>query len=234
MLAKTRGIVLRNTNYRENSLISKIYTREFGIRTYILQSVRKGKSAIKPSMVQPLSIILMDVYEKPNSNIQRVKEIKSGHLLLNIQSSMVKKSIAMFLLEVLNQCIVEENCENELFDFLEQSILQLETEELDPIFPSKFLLSLSSFLGVYPNVELSDENGYFSLEDGNMTGSHSSNSLSLDASQVLVALIHNQSVKASKQVRRELLAGLVKYYQFNVIKNHRDIRSIGILSEILS
>ena len=58
MITKTKAIVLRNTNYGESSIISKMYTREFGVRTYILQSIRKGKSAIiTPLLSLHLNII---------------------------------------------------------------------------------------------------------------------------------------------------------------------------------
>jgi DNA repair protein RecO (recombination protein O) len=136
MIAKTRAIVFKNTNYGESSLISRMYTRNFGIRTYMLQSIKKGKSAIKPSMVMPLSLVEMDVYEKNNANINRVKELKNTPLLLNIHSDIVKKSIGMFMVEILNQSIIEEHCEEELFDFIEQRILELEKNDINPLFPS--------------------------------------------------------------------------------------------------
>ena len=91
MLAKTRAIVLRNTNYSESSVISKMYTREFGMRTYLLQGVKKGKSPIRPSMIMPLSLVEMDVYEKATSNLNRVKELKSSPALLNIQDDIYIK-----------------------------------------------------------------------------------------------------------------------------------------------
>ena len=139
MLAKTKAIVLRNTNYRENSVICKMYTREYGMRTYILQSIRKGKAAIKPSMIQPLSLVQMVAYEKPNVGINRIKELKNVPLLMEIHDDIIKKSIALFLVEILNQCITEEQCEEELFDFIEKKILALESGDAPKYFPISFL-----------------------------------------------------------------------------------------------
>ena len=93
MYSKTRAIVLKNTNYSESSIISKIYTREFGIQTYILRGVRKGKSKIRASMIQPLSLVELDVYQKPNTSINNIKDLNKT------DSIQVNKLINKFSLE---------------------------------------------------------------------------------------------------------------------------------------
>ncbi|MDB4107111.1 DNA repair protein RecO [Bacteroidia bacterium] len=236
MIAKTRAIVLRNTNYSENSVISKMYTREFGLRTYILQSIRKGKAAIRPSMIQPLSIVEMDVYEKSSSNINRVKELKNTPLLINIQDSMIKKSVALFLVEILNHCITEEQCEEELFDFLESQILNLEKLDPNSLFPITFLLSLSKYLGVEPQGHFSDQTSYFSIDEGIFKSEVGLNTSSTEVAR-LIDLVLNNSLKDAQKVhsvvRKETLNELMKYYQFHITKNKR-IKSVEILSELLS
>ena len=87
MLSKTRAIVFRNTNYSESSVISKMYTREFGLRSYMFKGIKRGKSAIKPAMILPLSIVDMDVYNRPNSNINSVKDLKPTLLLIDTHFS---------------------------------------------------------------------------------------------------------------------------------------------------
>ena len=41
MLEKTRGIVLRTTDYGETSLVVKVFTEAYGLQSYIVNSVRK-------------------------------------------------------------------------------------------------------------------------------------------------------------------------------------------------
>ena len=45
MVSKTNGIVLNYIKYKETSIISKIYTKEFGLKSYLINGVRtkKGK-----------------------------------------------------------------------------------------------------------------------------------------------------------------------------------------------
>ena len=233
MIAKTRAIVFKNTNYGESSLISRMYTRNFGIRTYMLQSVKKGKSAIKPSMVMPLSLVEMDVYEKNNANINRVKELKNTSLLLNIHSDMVKKSIGMFMVEILNQSIIEEHCEEELFDFIEQRILDLENGNTHPLFPSIFLLQLSAFIGLAPNQNYSDKTPYFDCEVGEYVAYSNLHTLSSNLSSLFYSLQKGEMPNLSRKGRIEVLQGLTYYYQCNIIKSTRGLKSLEVLHEIL-
>ena len=143
MYSKTRAIVLKNTNYSESSIISKIYTREFGIKTYILRGVRKGKSKIRTSMIQPLSLVELDVYQKPNTSINNIKDLRNSPVLYKIQDDIIKKTVAMFMSEIVNYCLTEEVSDKELFDFLENQIIDLDQKKMSVLFPSLFLLQFS-------------------------------------------------------------------------------------------
>jgi len=235
MITKTKAIVLRNTNYGESSIISKMYTREFGVRTYILQSIRKGKSAIKPSMIQPLSLVDLDIYEKPNSSINRIKELKNNPLLMDIQDSVPKKTVALFLLELLNQCIVDEQYEEELFDFIAAQIIFLEREPLNALFPIHFMLKLTFFLGVEPQGEFSVDTPYLSLEEGVFVEQSGVSTVSRETSELISLLSNNSNwpmVIVNPAARKEGLNQLIKYYHYHITKNKK-MKSVEILSELL-
>ena len=57
MLHKTRGIVFSYTEYRETSLIVKIYTELFGIQSYIVNGVRKKNAKLNVGWFQPLTLV---------------------------------------------------------------------------------------------------------------------------------------------------------------------------------
>ena len=44
MYVKTKGIILKNTNYSESSLITKIYTQTSGLKTFMLRGSSQRKS----------------------------------------------------------------------------------------------------------------------------------------------------------------------------------------------
>lgn len=234
MIAKTKAIILKNTNYSESSIISKMYTREFGVRTYILQSVRKGKASVRPSMIQPLSLVEMDVYEKTTRSIGRVKELKNTPLLINIQSDMMRKSIAIFYIEVLNLCITEELCEEDLFDFLEIQILQLENTSSLAFLPLRFLLQLSSYLGVQPQGSYTKMTPYLSIHEGIFVHQMGTDTLSNEESQLVTHLMQTTSTTGGNAaIRKSVLKKLIRYYQYHVIKRN-EIKSVDILADLLA
>jgi DNA repair protein RecO (recombination protein O) len=47
MLHKTRGIALSYVKYRETSIIVRIFTRQFGIQSYIVNGVRSKSAKTK-------------------------------------------------------------------------------------------------------------------------------------------------------------------------------------------
>ena len=101
MLHKTRGIVFKTTDYGETSVIVQIFTEKFGLQSYIINAVKKPRAKISRNMLQPLHLLDMVVYHKSAGNVQRIAEMKNSPVLLSIPYDVVKRSLAMFLNEVL-------------------------------------------------------------------------------------------------------------------------------------
>ena len=108
MLYKTHGIVLRFVKYGETSIIATIYTEEFGLRSFIINGVRSSRSKGKIALFEPLSILDLVIYHKEGRNINRLAEVKCLDPLNDLRSNIIKSSMGMFIVEVLNKCIKEE------------------------------------------------------------------------------------------------------------------------------
>ena len=118
MLVTTRGIIFRFTKYRETSIIVNIYTEELGLNSFIVNGVRSAKGKHKIGYFEPLNLVELTAYHKPNRNIDRISEIKSAYPIHNIRQDIYKSSISMFIAEVLNKCILEQDKNQPLFTFL--------------------------------------------------------------------------------------------------------------------
>ena len=147
MLVSTKGIVFRFVKFRETSIIATIYTEELGLNSYIINGVRSPKSSIKIGYFEPLTLVELTAYHKPESDIDRLKEIKSAYPLQEIRQNIYKSSISLFLTEIINKCIVEKHKNEELFQFLFQSIITLEVSAQNNDFHLQFLLKLAKHLG---------------------------------------------------------------------------------------
>ena len=147
MLITTRGIVFRFTKYRETSIITHIYTEELGLNTYIVNSVRSAKSKFKIGYFEPLSLVDITGYHKPNRDIDRISEIKSSYPIHKIRQDIYKSAISIFMAEVLNKCIIERDKNPGLFNFLFNAILALENSEQHNSFHLHFMIQLTQYLG---------------------------------------------------------------------------------------
>jgi DNA repair protein RecO (recombination protein O) len=167
MLHKTRGIVLKTTDYGESSVIAQVFTEKFGLQSYIINGVKKAKAKISRNMLQPLHLLDMVVYHKNAGSIQRIAELKNAPLLQTIPYDIVKSSIVLFLNEVIYKTVKQQTPDANLFDFLFSAIewLDHQTEGLAN-FHLLFMINLTRYLGFYPDKFMAGEADYFDLKNG--------------------------------------------------------------------
>lgn len=225
MLHQTRGLVLSNVKYSDTSLISRIYTEQFGLQSYMLQGVRSPKSKHKSNLLQPMSFLNMVVYHREGRNLQRVKEFSPAFLYHEVPFDIRKGAVGLFMLEVLTKCLKEESGDVLLFDFLESSYRQL--DELEgglARFHLLFLVALSRFLGFYPSSP--DRSGayLFDLREGVFTTDrpHHPDWLDERQSKPVLELVKAfewndpERVVLTPEQRRVLLGDLLRYYELHV------------------
>jgi DNA repair protein RecO (recombination protein O) len=240
MLYKTSGIILYTTKYSDTSLITKIYTSDFGLQSYIINGVRSKKSKNKASLFQPMTIVDLVVSNSGKGNLQRISEINNCHPYNDIPYNIVKSSIAMFLNEILYKTLKEEHADEELFEFVKNSFLILDLKTDNCVnFHIYFLVQLSRFLGFYPQGNYSKETCYFDLKEGRFCTNIPSHShyLSPENAQMLDDLTKAsyESVgilKIIKSQRKELLQRIIRFYQLH-ISSIGDIKSVEVLEEVL-
>ena len=230
MLHKTRGIVLNFIKYRETSIVTRIYTEAFGLQSYIVNSVRGGgkKSKGKISLFQPLTQLDMVVYHKKSTGLNRISEMKCPEPYQSIPYDFRKSGIALFLTEVLNKCLKEEEENTELFEFLSSALLIFDNlSEHYQNFHLQFMLKLSRYLGFAPHSArevLQEIHEY--------TGR---SAFSETEERVLTQLIQfpfAQKVSTSNNTRRLLLDELITFYQIHV-EGFKDLKSVSVLRELM-
>jgi DNA repair protein RecO (recombination protein O) len=146
MLKKTSGIVLSHIKYQDTSIIVRIFTRELGLKAYLVNGVRSLGKGSKIALYQPLTLLDLVVYDKENSGLQRISEAKINTPQRLIPFDMPRTSLALFATEVISRSILEGYQNEELFDFLCESISTLDDPKtsLSLIFPSSSYLKMPS------------------------------------------------------------------------------------------
>lgn len=225
MIFKTKGIVFRFTRYGETSIIVSIFTELFGLQSYIVNGVRTQKAKINIALFQPLTILDMVVYHKENPGLLRIKELKCHYPYKAIPTDIKRESVAMFMIEILNKAVKEQSHPEELYQFLEHSLIELDSLSNGvENFHLFFLINLSRHLGFGP--QMSGEI---------LDGRH----IPIEDEKILQQLIHSKASIQSRDAmpavtnaqRRELLEILVRFYQFH-IEHFGEAKSLAVLREV--
>lgn len=240
MLHKTRGIVLKTTNYGDSSVIVQVFTEKFGLQSYIINGVKKPKAKISRNMLQPLHLLDLVVYHKAAGGVQRISELKNAPILQTIPYDVVKSSIVLFLNEVLYKAIKQQTADENLFDYVFSTTewLDHQTEGIAN-FHLLFLVQLTRYLGFYPDRYQANEADYFDMKDGRFVKYKPNGVLYLSPphtqnfSRLLQTSFENiGTVKLANDERRYLIAKLLEYYALH-IEGFGNIKSHEVLEEVL-
>lgn len=166
MLTKTQGIVVSYIRYKDTSIIVRIFTRELGLKSYIVNGVRSSNARTKMGFYQPLTFLDLVVYDKENVSLNRIAEVRLGKAYQRIPFDFMRSGIAMFVSEVLSKSIYDGYQNEELFDYLDLAIGRLDAENtVLSHYPVTFLWETARYLGFAPD----DALGFFEELQENFT-----------------------------------------------------------------
>jgi len=225
MLFKTRGIVLNFIKYSESSIIAKVYTEEFGIQSYIVNSIRSKNSKTKIALFQPLTLLDLVVYHKPSGGLQRISELKCLYPFKSIPFELHKSAVAIFIAEVLSKTLKEDYSNYPLFQYLFQTIATLdEATSTIENFHLKFLINLSSYLGFMPTC----------VNDILTTGYiKAASTLETEYIEMLLSQSDLALITTKNSTRRICMEYLAEFYSYHV-ENFGTLNSIKVLREVFS
>jgi DNA repair protein RecO (recombination protein O) len=229
MLKKTAGIVLSHIKYKDSSIIVRIFTRELGLKAYLVNGVRSLGKGSKIALYQPLTLLDLVVYDKENSGLQRISEAKIKHPQRLIPFDMTRTSLALFSTEVISRSILEGYQNEELFDFLEESIATLDSPETNlSHFPLVFLLENARHLGFAP--ELGEG---FLVESIHHPFSPEEVQLVLPYLKDLLDHTFHPTTTLALPLRRKLLDHLVEFHAQHLAHPH-PLKSLPIIRQLIS
>lgn len=228
MIRKTSGIVLSSIRYKDTSIIVKIFTRELGLKSYLVNGVRSMGKGSKMALYQPLTLLDLVVYNKENSGLQRISEAKLQRAHLRIPFDFSRTSIALFMTEVINRSIYENYQNESLFDFLAESVVTLDQgETLLSHFPLVFLIEKAKFLGFSP-----EEAEGFILESNNQPFSSQELPKAMEYLESLLTEKYHCCDKIPVALRRKLLDHLLDFYAQHM-ENSSSFKSLAVIRQVM-
>jgi len=219
MLTKTKGIVIRTTHYGDSSVIVSAFTESEGLQSYMVKGARRSRKDSRMALFQPLTILELVVYQRPQSRLHHLREVKCLHPYRNLHQDIRRESIAFFIAEVLNRVLREQSQPEETYSFLEESLIRLDTinDGLED-FHLHFLLRLCRHLG---------------FGAGTSADIAGAQALPAEVHSVLQDLIDGKPARLNSSIRRDLLNLLIRYLQRH-IEDFGQIRSVDVLREVLN
>jgi DNA repair protein RecO (recombination protein O) len=245
MTHKTKGIVLRTVKYGETSVITTVYTEVFGIQSYIVKGVRQSskRSAGKGIFFQPAAILEMVVYHNEFKNLNFIREYEWGHLYQNLLFDVVKNTVALYMVEMLQHSLKQPETNAELFYMIVDTLKQLDVANptLTANLPLYFSLHLAGELGFRIQGTYSNKTPFLDLQEGlfvEFQPAHTyylHKTLAEATSNLLSINFYNdlENIHLARDIRKSLIIAYQNYIALHV-QDFGEIKSLPVLQEIFS
>lgn len=243
---RTEAIVLNRHDFRETSIITNFYTKDFGRLSGILKGIKQEPSKFA-STLEPFSYNDIIFYKKRNSSLHLVSacDIKDNFYL--IRQSISKIGLACIMMELLNAIMPLEDKNEEVFSLTLASLKELELtrnpDKIVTIFKIK-ILNLSGFKPHFDSCVLCDDRilgeSRFSLNLGGLLCfkcEHKDRSARAIFRGTIASVLHieknefknNLNLGINPQIKKELDSILNAFLNFHLAK---ELKSQKVLNKL--
>ena len=159
MLIQTEGIVLHSFSFKSQAMISKIYTLDTGLNSYMVHGVRSPKASKKfhQAFFQPLQMLHIIFQQKETVQINTLKEAKLSYMYKNLSVHATSAPYVWMMASALHTLLHDPD--EEVFAFLKEHLMQI--DKLTDTLPTaqknhvaysycslQFLIKLTKVIGI--------------------------------------------------------------------------------------
>ncbi len=238
MLVTTPAIVISSLKYGEADLIVKCYTRNNGIKSYLLRRILKSrKGKLRTAMFQPATQLELVANHKDKNTLESIREAKVIYPYQSLHTDIAKTGITLFLSEVLRSAIQEEEANPALYSFLENAFIWLDVQDHAANFHLLFLLELTRYMGFYPDCTMIKK-PYFNLQNGRFEDREDQYVISDQNQKLLKQLLDIKfdtlhTLKLNQNLRTSFINMLMTYYDLH-LQGFRKPRSLEVLNGLFN
>ncbi len=237
-LRKEKGIVIRTFKYGESSLILDILTEASGLKSFIIQGVRKYKSRTSPSAVQLMASVDIDYYYKEDTELYQLKEIKNNEIWIELYGDMRKLSMGMFIAELTKKVVNKYENHQDIYFLLLETLRRLETGHDVWSIHIWYTVQLKLLTGFSLLQNSLNPDQYFDIKNNMVTGIrpiHGSyfdmEMMSLLKKLELIPIEEVEQIHISKSLKNDILNNLIDYFKVH-IHNFTSIQSLEVLKTV--
>jgi len=244
MIALTQGIVLKRIKYGDSSQIVHVFTRQFGLQSCMIKGLgRNRESNRRGNLLTPASIVELSIYYREEQNIKLIKEVHAGYFYHSLSEDIIKNSVAVFALEVLQNLLLADDVQEELFAFSRRFLIHLDESETGALanYPLYFLVHAGSLCGYRIFGSYRSDTPYLNLREGRFSSDeHLQMSEVYPESIPYMSRLNEardyesiQAIKMSHDVRMIVLKQFLAFFQYH-LPRFRPLKSVAVFGGIFS
>lgn len=154
MITKTDAVVLKSMKFRGTSKIVTFYTRRYGKLKGVAKGARETKSKFGAAL-EPMTLVGLVLYKKEHRDLQLISQSDIIRPYKKIHSEIERMSVALSVLELVNQLSHEEEENILLYTLLIETLDEIERASKNylSLFYA-FELRLSALFGFAPALKM--------------------------------------------------------------------------------
>ncbi len=239
MEIKTAAIVLHSLKYGDSQMIVDLFTRAMGRVSFFCHIPKTNKGKIKKQLFQPLTILDIVFDYRPHASMQHFRDLRLTKPFVSVPFDPIKLSISLFLSEFLYHATRDEQQNEPLYDYIEDSLLWLDNvSERFSNFHLVFMMRLSRFIGFFPNLAEDASQRWFDLRNSVFTGvrpPHPDFLEPAEASNLTLLMrmdYHNMHLFRLTQAERNRCAEIILYYYRLHVPGFPELKSLPVLQTL--
>jgi DNA repair protein RecO (recombination protein O) len=229
-----RAIAIHTVQTNDRGGVVRLFTETHGQRAYY---ATLGKQA---QLFQAVSLLEVEERNRKQTGMAALSEVRRAVVLGRIATEPARAAIALFMAEVLGQCLVEDQANEPLFDYVWHSVQALEVDHRVGLYPLLFMGRVLRFMGVAPSQALEEDQQFFDLRQGEwriMPPPHGDwlggTPARLLCACAVLSVDELDALATNRAQRNEVLHKLLRYIQLH-LTNDRKVRSFTILAEVFA
>ncbi|MBP3765429.1 MAG: recombination protein O N-terminal domain-containing protein [Bacteroidaceae bacterium] len=154
MLTKSQAVVLRTIRYNDTSVVAVLFTEAEGTVSFMVRIPITQRAGVKNKLFQPLTLLDIEWDHQSKRSMQRIRNCRCPVPYSSLPYEPAKATVALFLSEFLYYALRQERNGEPLFDYISRSLQWFDLRsEAYANFHLVFVMHLSRFLGLWPNVD---------------------------------------------------------------------------------
>ena len=242
-IIKTEAVVLNKINYGDTSLISSLFTRDYGKLTGMIKGGRSPKSKIG-SILDPLNYLEIILYKKDTREVQLISGASIISHYTRIKEDFDKLQFALAIIELLKKLTPEHETNFKLFAGTVRILSLIDTSYEQPLvlFGRYFLFFLTE-IGYEPQFEKCVSCGRSNFKSEHLAynfdlgifcpdcGADRINtfSITMELFEYLLCLKNNKKTERYNQTVKEKAISFLENFTIHHIPDFKGLQSIRLL-----